>query len=41
VKGQFDTTLKEEMPLIVDAFKRMKTAQRKEYRPALSIVICG
>ncbi|KXN85174.1 Protein argonaute 5 [Leucoagaricus sp. SymC.cos] len=40
-EGQFDVVLREELPLVQAAFKKMETAQRKKYRPALSIVICG
>ncbi|KAG6828038.1 hypothetical protein H0H87_003026, partial [Tephrocybe sp. NHM501043] len=41
-EGQFDTVLKDELPQILDAFKRFETQGRKsKYRPQLSIVICG
>ncbi|RDB21860.1 Protein argonaute 1B [Hypsizygus marmoreus] len=41
-EGQFDVTLQEELPQILEAFKRMETKERKtKYRPQLSIVICG
>jgi len=41
LQEQFDVVLREELPLILKAFKSMETAQRKKYRPTLSIVICG
>jgi len=41
-EGQFDTVLKDELPQILDAFKKLDTkARKKKYRPQLSIVICG
>ncbi|KAG5643974.1 hypothetical protein DXG03_009263, partial [Asterophora parasitica] len=41
-EGQFDTVIKEELPQILDAFKKLETKERKtKYRPQLSIVICG
>ncbi|KAF8063268.1 argonaute-like protein [Lyophyllum atratum] len=41
-EGQFDSVIKEELPQILDAFKKLETKQRKtKYRPQLSIVICG
>ncbi|KAG1727431.1 Piwi domain-containing protein [Suillus lakei] len=38
-EGQFNTVLEEELPKILDAFKRVP--QRKPYRPLLTIIICG
>ncbi|KAG2357054.1 Piwi-domain-containing protein [Suillus spraguei] len=38
-EGQFDTVLEEELPRILEAFK--KVPQRKVYRPLLTIIICG
>ncbi|XP_006457125.1 argonaute-like protein [Agaricus bisporus var. bisporus H97] len=40
-EGQFDVSLREEKPLILEAFKRMKAPGGKAYRPKLSIIICG
>ncbi|KAG6916362.1 hypothetical protein DXG01_007198 [Tephrocybe rancida] len=41
-EGQFDTVLKDELPQILDAFKKFETQGRKsKYRPQLSIIICG
>lgn len=40
-QGQFNVVLREELPRVLGAFKRMETAGRKNYRPQLSIVICG
>ncbi|KDR72808.1 hypothetical protein GALMADRAFT_158483 [Galerina marginata CBS 339.88] len=41
-EGQFDTVLEEELPQILDAFKKLSTKERKTaYRPQLSIIICG
>lgn len=44
LQGQFDTVLEEELPKILDAFKRVSpkgSPQGKAYRPKLTIVICG
>ncbi|KAG1779924.1 Piwi domain-containing protein [Suillus placidus] len=38
-EGQFNTVLEEELPKILEAFKRVP--QRKPYRPLLTIIICG
>ncbi|KAG2129584.1 Piwi domain-containing protein [Suillus clintonianus] len=38
-EGQFDTVLEEELPKMLEAFKRVP--QTKPYRPALTIIICG
>ncbi|KAG2360248.1 ribonuclease H-like domain-containing protein [Suillus spraguei] len=38
-EGQFNTVLEEELPKMLEAFKRVP--QTKSYRPTLSIVICG
>ncbi|KAF9476154.1 QDE2 protein [Pholiota conissans] len=40
-EGQFDTVLKEELPQILDAFKKLSSRDRKNYRPSLTILICG
>ncbi|KAF9530114.1 argonaute-like protein [Crepidotus variabilis] len=40
-EGQFDTVLEEELPQITKAFKKMNTPTRKDYKPKLSIIICG
>ncbi|KAF8133991.1 Piwi domain-containing protein [Boletus edulis] len=43
-EGQFDTVLEEELPKLLDAFKRVNPKggpQGKPYRPQLTIVICG
>ncbi|KAK7032399.1 hypothetical protein VNI00_013147 [Paramarasmius palmivorus] len=41
-EGQYDTVLEQELPQILEAFKRFDTKQQKTpYRPLLSIVICG
>ena len=41
-QGQFDTVITEELPQILDAFKKLNTKDRnKVYRPQLSIIICG
>lgn len=37
-EGQFDTVLEEELPKILEAFKRVP---QKSYRPSLTIIICG
>ncbi|KAI5986247.1 Piwi-domain-containing protein [Pisolithus albus] len=39
-EGQFDTVLAEELPGILDAFRRMGSGG-KSYRPSLTIIICG
>lgn len=39
-EGQYSTVVKEEMPQIIDAFRKFDTAA-KPYRPKLTIVICG
>ncbi|KAG1880920.1 Piwi domain-containing protein [Suillus subluteus] len=38
-EGQFDTVLEEELPKMLEAFKRVP--QTKPYRPSLTIIICG
>ncbi|KIJ17922.1 hypothetical protein PAXINDRAFT_167846 [Paxillus involutus ATCC 200175] len=43
-EGQFDTVLEEELPKMLDAFKRVAPKggpKGKPYRPLLTIVICG
>ncbi|KAH7884145.1 Piwi domain-containing protein [Phlebopus sp. FC_14] len=43
-EGQFDSVIEEELPQILDAFKRVSPGggpQGKPYRPTLSIAICG
>ncbi|KAG6810227.1 hypothetical protein H0H92_012816 [Tricholoma furcatifolium] len=41
-EGQFDIVIQDELPQILDAFKKFETKERKsKYRPQLSIVICG
>ncbi|KAF8970422.1 argonaute-like protein [Flammula alnicola] len=40
-EGQFDIVLKEELPQILDAFEKLSTKDRKNYKPQLSIIICG
>ncbi|KAF9236506.1 Piwi domain-containing protein [Melanogaster broomeanus] len=43
-EGQFNTVLEEELPQMLDAFKRVSPKggpQGKPYRPVLTIVICG
>ncbi|KAG6897857.1 hypothetical protein C0992_009995 [Termitomyces sp. T32_za158] len=41
-EGQFDTVIQDELPQILDAFKKLETKERKtKYRPQLSIIICG
>ncbi|KAG6860668.1 hypothetical protein C0995_008856 [Termitomyces sp. Mi166 len=41
-EGQFDTVIQDELPQILDAFKKFETKERKtKYRPQLSIIICG
>ncbi|KAI6005356.1 Piwi domain-containing protein [Pisolithus marmoratus] len=41
-EGQFDTVLEQELPLILDAFRRIGLdAKGKPYRPTLTIIICG
>ncbi|KAG6900095.1 hypothetical protein C0993_002943 [Termitomyces sp. T159_Od127] len=41
-EGQFDTVIQDELPQILDAFKKLETKERKtKYRPELSIIICG
>jgi len=43
-EGQFDTVLEEELPKMLDAFKRVQPGtgpKNKPYRPALTIIICG
>ncbi|KAF9555709.1 argonaute-like protein [Agrocybe pediades] len=41
-EGQFDTVIKEELPQILNAFKKLNTGGRKTvYKPQLSIIICG
>ncbi|KIJ59485.1 hypothetical protein HYDPIDRAFT_118463 [Hydnomerulius pinastri MD-312] len=38
-EGQFNTVLEEELPQILDSFKRV--SPQKTYRPTLTIIICG
>ncbi|KAG2034653.1 Piwi domain-containing protein [Suillus americanus] len=38
-EGQFNTVLEEELPKMLEAFKRVP--QKKPYRPLLTIIICG
>ncbi|KAL4080951.1 Piwi domain-containing protein [Scleroderma citrinum] len=40
---QYDKVLRDELPLILNAFKRVpaKATQGKPYHPALSIIVCG
>ncbi|KAG0692978.1 ribonuclease H-like domain-containing protein [Suillus ampliporus] len=38
-EGQFNTVLEEELPKILEAFKKVPPAQ--SYRPKLTIIICG
>jgi hypothetical protein len=40
VQGQYDKVIKEELPEIFKAFKRIDPKQPK-YHPKLSIIICG
>ncbi|KAJ2913428.1 hypothetical protein MD484_g6984, partial [Candolleomyces efflorescens] len=40
-EGQFDTVIEEELPEILKAFKKMSTGPRGNYKPTLSIIICG
>ncbi|KAG6848643.1 hypothetical protein H0H93_015297 [Arthromyces matolae] len=40
-EGQFDKVLSDELPQILNAFKKLETGARKKYRPQLSIIICG
>lgn len=41
-QGQFQTVLGEELPQILDAFKKFDTKERSAaYRPKLTIIICG
>lgn len=41
-EGQFDQVVSEELPQVQKAFKKLShVAGRKEYRPKLSIIICG
>ena len=41
-QGQFDIVIVEELPQILNAFKKLNTKDRKKlYRPKLSIIICG
>lgn len=43
-KGQFDTVLEQELPKMLDAFKRVPAGtgpKGKPYRPAVTIIICG
>ena len=41
-QGQFDIVIVEELPQILNAFKKLNTKDRKkDYRPQLSIIICG
>ncbi|KAH9987974.1 Piwi-domain-containing protein [Russula vinacea] len=39
-EGQYDKVIKEELPQILEAFKRID-AKNPQYHPTLSIVICG
>lgn len=38
-QGQFQIVLEEELPQILEAFKKLSTKDR--YRPKLTIIICG
>lgn len=42
-EGQFDTVLQEELPQILEAFKKLSTKARNlsNYKPQVSIIICG
>ncbi|KAJ2936747.1 hypothetical protein H1R20_g354, partial [Candolleomyces eurysporus] len=40
-EGQFDKVIEEELPEILRAFKKMSTGARGNYKPSLSIIICG
>jgi len=41
-EGQFETVIHEELPQILDSFKRFDTKERSTpYRPKLTIIICG
>ena len=39
IQGQFPVVLKEELPQVLKAFTKLSA--KAEYRPLLSIVICG
>jgi hypothetical protein len=42
LQGQFETVIHEELPQILEAFKRFDTKERSTaYRPKLTIIICG
>lgn len=42
LQGQFDIVIREELPQIKEAFRRLNTKERKTpYNPKLSIIICG
>jgi hypothetical protein len=42
LQGQFETVIHEELPQILDAFKKFNTKDRPTpYRPKLTIIICG
>ncbi|KAJ3494420.1 hypothetical protein NLJ89_g10812 [Agrocybe chaxingu] len=41
-EGQFDAVLQEELPQMLEAFKKLNTKERKTpYKPQLSVIICG
>lgn len=42
-EGQYDAVLKDELPRILDAFKRVppSATQGKPYHPTLTIIVCG
>ncbi|KAF8637180.1 hypothetical protein AX17_002993 [Amanita inopinata Kibby_2008] len=40
-EGQFNVVLVEELPQIIEAFKKLSTKERGNYKPQLSIIICG
>lgn len=43
LQGQYDAVLKDELPRILDAFKRVppSATQGKPYHPTLTIIVCG
>lgn len=44
-EGQFETVLHEELPLVIESFKRFNTKTHSPsgapYRPKVTIIICG
>jgi hypothetical protein len=40
-EGQFDKVLHEELPLVIDACRKINGKKSPEYRPSISVVICG